>query len=254
MSDSSVPPVDADSQKLRLAFVGHELVDAALSARYRLPNKAEGTAKLKQLARYFTHDSLTDDTLTLWVRGFALTPDEITARFMGNFAVLRLQPINPDDRWTITAKKLDMPLSDHPQKARIQHRHPNWAHPIMATIRKKKLYDSMEDARLVLDKLHHEFPTVSIPGPDKLAILVYSKSAAKEEKTQENSEIKQDEKPVVRQPIVRIQLRVLSQEDGTHYIDWSERGKNRRPTGGSRVAAQDPKAIAAMAAMIQATR
>jgi hypothetical protein len=249
MSDSSVPPVDADSQKLRLAFVGHELVDAALSARYRLPNKAEGTAKLKQLARYFTHDSLTDDTLTLWVRGFALTPDEITARFMGHFAVLSLKPINPDDRWTITAEKLEKPLSDHPQKARIQHRHPNWAHPIMATIRKKKLYDSIDAARVVLDKLHHEFPTVSIPGPDKLAILVYSKSAAKEENGAEPAE-----NPGVKQPIVRIQLRLMSQDDGQHYIDWSERGKNRRPTGGSRVAAQDPKAVAAAAAMMQVTR
>lgn len=254
MSDSPISPSDAAPPKLRLAFVGHELVDAALSARYRLPNKAEGSAKLKQLARYFSHESLTDDTLTLWVRGFALTPEQEKARFMGNFAALRLQPINPDDRWTIAAEKLERPIAAHPQKARLKLHHPNWAHPIMASIRKKKLYDDINDARAALDKLHHEFPTVSIPGPDKLAILVYSKSAAKEEKIRENSEVQQEEKPVVRQPIVRIQLRVLSQEDGTHFIDWSERGKNRRPTGGSRVAAQDPKAIAAMAAMIQATR
>ncbi|MCA3269969.1 MAG: hypothetical protein INF44_06440, partial [Thalassospira sp.] len=185
----------------------------------------------------------------LWVRGFALTPEQEKARFMGNFAVLRLQPINPDDRWTIAAEKLERPLAAHPQKARLKLHHPNWAHPIMASIRKKKLYDDINDARAALDKLHHEFPTVSIPGPDKLAILVYSKSAAKEENGLETAE-----KPGVKQPIVRIQLRLMSQDDGQHYIDWSERGKNRRPTGGSRVAAQDPKAVAAAAAMMQVTR
>ncbi|MFN7901501.1 MAG: hypothetical protein ACK5O1_01555 [Holosporales bacterium] len=231
----AVPLVVDVPKAQRFAFVGHVLVDAALSGKYRLPDKALAMAKLSQLRELFaSHDESTDDreTLTLWIRGYAVTPEEEAENALGNFAVLHVEALN-EKLFTIKAIKLAIPAAKHPQRKRPVRPHPNWGHPAMIAIKKGKIWPTAAVARNVLDKLHREFPRVSIPGEDKLSILLYSKSRLAEGLS----------------PTWQVQLRVAPRDDGTAIIEFIERGKTRRPLGGAKVAAaQVAGTIAAMQA------
>jgi hypothetical protein len=110
------PLVVAAPKVQRFAFVGHVLVDAALSGKYRLPDKALAMAKLSQLRELFaSHDEGSDDreTLTLWIRGYAVTPEEEAENALGNFAVLHVEALN-EKLFTIKAIKLAIPAAKHP--------------------------------------------------------------------------------------------------------------------------------------------
>lgn len=103
-----------------------------------------------------------------------MTKEEKALHYRGHFARLRVQPAD-NGKWTITSEKIDVPLEKHPQKERPRSRHPNWGHPVLRAVEKKKAFPTMDIARAQLQSLHMEYPDATIPGKDVLHVMVYSR-------------------------------------------------------------------------------
>jgi hypothetical protein len=53
--------------------------------------------------------------------------------------------------------------------------HPNWGHPVLRNIDKKRIYLTIEDALADMALLQQEYPHVSVPGNHCLFIAVYGR-------------------------------------------------------------------------------
>jgi hypothetical protein len=95
-----------------------------------------------------------------------------------------------------------MELSVHPQKKRILQRHPNWGHPILRSVDKKRRYPTVEQAQAELTLLQQEYPHAAIPGPGKLYVMIFGRTDA-------------DEKKRVKKYVLEIRL----SEEGGYYIN-----------------------------------
>jgi hypothetical protein len=149
------------------------------------------------------------ESVRLWIRGYALTEQEMLDGFRGHFARIRVVRLD-SERYTLVAEKLEVPLQYHPQKQRPPRKHPDWGHPILRAARKGKVYETGEKARAELQRLADEFPTISIrPNPDKLCIVVYTKRRSP--------------------PIEKIILRVMPTPEGAFTLDIAENTRGPRP-------------------------
>lgn len=102
-----------------------------------------------------------------------LTEAEKEKGFTGNF--VQLSTSRRSLFYTIVATKIERDSQYHPQRARPKQKHPDWGHPVLRGVLKKRVYPSFDEAKKELELLHQEYPTVSIPGEDKLYIIVYGK-------------------------------------------------------------------------------
>lgn len=154
----------------------------------------------------------------LWIKGFGLSPDEAEAGFTGHYAEMRVVPTEKG-LFTLEATRVERPLEKHPQRKRPPERHPNWGHPILRAVKKGKLYTTLEAASAELERLHIEFPDVTIPGVNKLYLIVYEKRAG------------------IKQPTRKITLELTQREGGftitCHDNEKSTAADNApRATGG----------------------
>lgn len=155
----------------------HPTVEAVLGGLYRYKTLAQAKERLASLASHFVlskEQPAEEDTILMWIKGFALTAEDEKEGYIGQFARITILQTE-DGKFTLTAARHDIPLDVHPQKKRVQMRHPNWGHPILRAAKKGRNYASMEEAQEELMALHEEFPEVSIPGVGKLFIIVYGK-------------------------------------------------------------------------------
>jgi hypothetical protein len=199
----------------RPAYAEHPVVSAVIQGTIRVPTREKALHWLNILRTQFVISRAQEDAtesanptecVRLWIRGYALTEEDIQAGFRGHFALVRIVRLD-SEHYTLVAEKLDMPLQKHPQKQRPPRKHPDWGHPILRAIRKGKVYETGEKARAELQRLAEEFPTISIrPNPDKLCIVVYTKRRTP--------------------PIEKIILRVVPTAGGEFTLDISE---NTRP-------------------------
>jgi hypothetical protein len=216
----------------KYAVVTHPIIQAVLGEHFRFDSEAWVESRVAQIRRLFAHDESHEDTMSvrLWIRGLALTEEQEKEGYQGHFAMIRAKKLNPQE-WTLSAHLESVELADHPQKASPRRKHPNWAHPVMVGIRKGRTWETVEDAREQLDKLHREYQDVSIPtSEDKLLIIVYSKSALRD------------------MPIQRLALEIVETEDNRFKIDYKERASKKRPLGGSKKAEGMMSAAAMVAA------
>jgi hypothetical protein len=216
MLDDELQPAPVEYQK-RNPTVFNPLMQAILGERFRFRQEEQAVARLKRIAYQF--DTLSGEEelpVTLWIRGYEVTPEEEKRGFLGNFAMLRTKQIE-DGTFTIYATKVEIDIVDHPRKKRIRYAHPNWGHPILRKVYAAEVYPTVDAARWDMLNLHEEFPDISIPASEnRLFIIIYDKNLKAEG----------------RQPIQKIVLDIEEQDDGTAIVKWRENTKSSKPGGG----------------------
>lgn len=162
----------------KVAFAEHPLIEAVVKQLYRFSEPDQALRRLEQLRESFeissTQQTEHGTELLLWIKGFAISEEEGKQGYLGHYARIAPRKV-AEGHIILHATKEEVPLAKHPQKQRPKLKHPNWGHPILRSIEKKKIYPQLVDAQTELDLLHREYPDTSIPNVNKLHILVYSK-------------------------------------------------------------------------------
>ncbi len=244
------PPKSSPDKKQKTAIVTHPLIEAVVSEMFDFDSHDQALKQLRSIRRQFitlTADmagsimgsddkeaaeakeilqppSSRPESVVLWIKGYAITRDEEKAGHLGNVAQITTRKIvrqsesgESETRYSLFAEKIALPLEDHPQRKEPKRQHPNWAHSVLRSVRQGKVYNTPDEARKVLETFHREFSGVSIPGQDKLGIIVYSRSKERQ------------------LPIQKIVLRIVMLDEGVKCkIDWNENGKGKGLTGGSK--------------------
>jgi hypothetical protein len=234
-------PLERESQKKFFATIDNPLIVAIIEERFRFDDAEHALNRLKQIRKKYQIVSHDHNSVTLWIKGFAISKEQERKGYLGNYACLYLKPV-PEKGITLAAEPILLPLAEHPLKKRPQHKHPNWAHPIMRSIKKQQTYTSIPLAQEVLDKLHSEFPDTTIPASyHKLYIHLYSKD---KERTLPIQKVVLKIVPVDAQG-ERIQYEDMPDYEEKHdlfRIDWKENTGRSKKGGGMKAA------VAAMAA------
>lgn len=140
-------------------------------------------------------------SLILWVKGYALTEEEIQQGYTGNYALLHPEP-RDDSGFMIRATKLPAELKYHPEKKRPKRKHPDWGHGILRQIKKGTVYPTIEEVQAMLGRLHQEFPEISYAGLNFVLIMIYSRA--------ENA----------KKPVQRYKLEIKPHKDGGFVVDY----------------------------------
>ncbi|MFW0778024.1 MAG: hypothetical protein ACN2B6_09945 [Rickettsiales bacterium] len=162
--------------RTQYATIGHPSVAAITEGHFRFASKKQAQEKLAAILSGFilSKKSKTAKPI-LWIKGFAITPEEHAEGCLGNFAKLSVTP--RDDHYTVVAEKMAMKLDQHPQRKRPKRQHPDWGHPILRSVKKKRRYDDASEAHEELMRLHQDYPEISIPGEGQLHIIIYEPTA-----------------------------------------------------------------------------
>lgn len=163
-----------------LANIRHELIEAALNELYRLQSFEDAKNKLLELKEKFVVSKeqplLTNEqnpALKIWIKGFDVTKEEKEKGIIGNFAVIKVTKVN--NKFSLIGEKIEVEVKLHPQKINKDLLHPNANNNfLLREIFAKKTYEELERANAILEKLHTNFPKVSIPGLNKLRIITYN--------------------------------------------------------------------------------
>lgn len=157
-------------------------IAAAIDGLLRLESKADAEAFLDNIAarHIIAREQATgkNKTLTLWIRGYEVTPAEANAGAIGNMAELSITSIG--GRFALAAEKIALPPAKHPQRKYIRRgKHPNWADPLLRAMKRGKTYATAEEAHADLAQLHDAYPSASIPTKQRLYLMVYSRDENK---------------------------------------------------------------------------
>lgn len=161
------------------------------------------------LARQVAMPEMKPEEFVLWIRGWAVSEEEAKQGFLGHYARVGMR--EQDGQWLLTAEKLEIPLKQHPQKQRRKQRHPNWGHPVLRSATSRRWFATAEEAQKQLDALREEYPHVTIPGPNRLHVIVFSRKHGG---------------PM---PVQKIILEIKVEETGGFYIEWRESAKPFQP-------------------------
>ena len=185
MTDAQESPVPSGKQKLRYANALHAPVAAAINELYRFRDKVHALARLEYLRAQYTHVSERADwadapgdepQLLLWIRNYELSPEDELAGYLGHYARITCCRLDDEDGYySLRAEKIERALKFHPQRKRPQARCPNWGHPILRGVKKGKQHPTLESANAELTQLHLEYPETTIPGENKLYLMIFSR-------------------------------------------------------------------------------
>lgn len=196
------------------ATVKHPTIEALVHGLYKYVNRKDAVARLENIRANFVMSKDTEGnsrehpTALFWIKGYGLTDAELEQGFTGHFCRMEIAT-NAKGQFTLSATKIEIPLAKHPQKKRAVATHPNWGHPVMRSIKKGKVYPTLEAASNELELLHLEFPEVSIPGVNKLYLIIYEKREG------------------VKQPTRKIALELVA-KDGGFTIAWKDNEKTEK--------------------------
>jgi hypothetical protein len=115
-----------------------------------------------------------EDTLVLWIRGYALSEEEKKKNYAGNFARLEVGSVSAD--WfRLYITKIEEDISRHPIRPFDKsHPHPSWGHPILRSVEKHRVYNTEEEAEEELAQLRREYPDAGILAmKDKLLLMTW---------------------------------------------------------------------------------
>lgn len=164
----------------KYATVQHPTVEALVNGLYKYIHRKDAIARLENIRANFVMSkdappSTKEDPVALfWIKGYAVNEAEEKQGYTGHFCRMEITT-NSKGQFTLAASKVETPLAKHPQKKRQQSTHPNWGHPIMRSVKKGKVYPTLDAAVAELEQLHLEYPEVSIPGVNKLYLIIYEK-------------------------------------------------------------------------------
>lgn len=168
----------AQDKKRRIAAADLPVMEATIKQLFRFSTLEQAHNRLAQISAEFeiagTQESEEGTELKLWIKGFSITDEELKNGALGNYALIRPRKV-AEGHFILLAEKLEVEITKHPQRARPQQKHPNWGHPVLRSVKKKKTYDTIEAAQAEIELLHREYPEASIPGIGKLFLMIYEK-------------------------------------------------------------------------------
>jgi hypothetical protein len=166
-------------RKKHIASVSDATLEAIAAGRFRFGTPAQAMVVLDRVYKNFVtcreQDPIGEDgrpSLKLWIRDFQVSEQEKQKGFKGHFARITIRDMERE-KFTLHAEKIITELKHHPEKSRAGRRHPDTGHPILRAAIRGKIYAQIELARKELELLHEEFPEITIPGADKLHLLLY---------------------------------------------------------------------------------
>ena len=183
------------------ATIKHPTIEALVHGLYKYVDRQQALVRLENIRSNFvmSKDSQATDkqnpSALFWIKGYGLNEAELNAGFTGHFCRMEIAT-NAKGQFTLSATKVEVPLEKHPQKKRVAAKHPNWGHPVMRSIKKGKVYPTLDAAANELELLHLEYPQVSIPGVNKLYLIIYEKREG------------------IKQPTRKIALELVANEGG----------------------------------------
>ncbi len=162
-----------------VATVNNPTIEAIVNEFFRLASKEQAIERLETIKEYFIvskdqEEDQSDPSVRLWIKGYAVTPGQEEKGGLGNFALVKCRQ-TPRGKWMLYAIREEVEVNKHPQKRRPKQRHPNFGHPLLRMVKKKTVFASVEEARALFQRLHEEFPAISIPCTNKMYIMVYSR-------------------------------------------------------------------------------
>lgn len=196
-------------------FVGLDepAIEAITAGLFRFAKASQAVTILQRLSRKFT---ICDDqepivasappTLKLWIHSFSLTEAEREKGYVGHFARLVITKLD-SGKITIIAEKIQTPLNEHPIKNAPKRHNPNTGHPLVRAAARGKTFENIEQLRNALLQMHEEFPETTIPGQDKLYLMLYSRTS----------------KP----PLRKMRLTIIPAESGGFKLALSEQSKRK---------------------------
>jgi len=197
-----------DTKERKYATIGNPTINAVIKQLYRFDSPEQAEARLVILKQNFVTSKVNkDNDFIVWLRGYEVSDEEVEKGFLGHFAQF-ICIKTEDNKYTIGAKKLDVPLDRHPQKKRPTRRHPDWGHQVLRDIKKRKIYFTLEDALEELQKLQIEYPEVSIPTDNGLLIMIYEKPQTEGDR-----------------PIHKYKFMIKPTQEGAFYITYKSNEK-----------------------------
>ncbi|MDX2073878.1 MAG: hypothetical protein SFX19_05885 [Alphaproteobacteria bacterium] len=195
------------------AYFEHETVQAMLHSLFRFQTAMQAQLISNRFAdQVILAPKMSDHkdrrSIFLWVRDLDVTPEQRSLGYVGNYAKISLIQL-PNKKWTLSMTRVDVPLVKHPVKLRVGKRFPNTGHPLIRGIERGKTYDNMQQAAEALMAMHEEFPEISVPGVNRLRIMMYKKS----------------EKG--KSPVQRVELSVVRRDDERYIIDMKILGRKQ---------------------------
>ncbi len=168
-------------RKKHIASIENPTFEAITGGFFRFETEAQAVTLMQRLSEQFFISTDQEPlgpngcpTLKIWIRGFDISPQEATKGYRGNYARIVIKKL-PEARVTLIAEKIPTALKTHPRREQPKRRHPNNGHPLLRAVARGKAYTDIEQARMDLLHLHEEFPETSIPGRDKVHLLIYSR-------------------------------------------------------------------------------
>jgi hypothetical protein len=171
--------MSAAEKPRRYATLMHPTIGAVLAGTYRFASEEQAKQQLQIFRDHFVlsrhqNEEAGENAVILWIKGYSITDDEKKAGYTGNYALIAIKKL-PDGKHSLIATKLQSELKFHPQRQRPKHKHPNWGHPILRSVKKQRVYSTVEEAQKELQLLHEEYPEVTIPLTNKLYLIIYSR-------------------------------------------------------------------------------
>jgi hypothetical protein len=172
---------------MNYASINNTIIEALLTNSFKFPNRENGRKFLEKLREKFilaknSGELIGQDKLRFWIKGYKITPEEQKNGVLGNYCVVTLQDA-ADGTCRVIAEKEVVEVAQHPSRKRKQARMPNYGHPALRLAKKSAEFDKFTKAAEILLDLHNEFPETTIPGKDKLDLMVYSRDGKNKPKT-----------------------------------------------------------------------
>jgi hypothetical protein len=196
----------------RLATEIHPTIQAVINGLFRFEKKSQAVDRVEAIRNYFVVSNKLpkgdeENVLKLWIRGYAIDPEEEKNGYLGNYAAIKVKEI--DGKFSLIAEKQRIALKYHPQRKRPKQQHPDWGHPALRLVKKGYRFETIEEAQKVLNQLHEEYPLVSIPNVAKLYIIIYSAALG------------------IIPPIQKFVLEIKPSRDGGYYIEYNQNKYNK---------------------------
>lgn len=153
------------------ANINNLVISAIVNGLYRFSSEKDALALLNSLKDKFLISKKYErfpNEIVLWIKGY-----DLAKSYKGNYASLTV--FEEKSVWHIKCKTLPIDVKFHPQRELVKQQHPNWGHPVLRAVKKKKEYENKEDANAELIQLQQDFPQASIPAIDRLYIMIYEK-------------------------------------------------------------------------------
>lgn len=162
------------------ANASHVVIQAIIDGLYSFKTKKDAQEVLESVREKFVLSKMSPDdekdSLILWIKDFEVLASE--KNYTGNFASVFVEQ-KKDKKWTLKSQKVATEIKHHPQRKYEKSQHPNWGHPLLRQIQKKRAYEAVEPLQTILQTLQEDYPKTSVPAAGKLYIMIYEKAKDK---------------------------------------------------------------------------